>query len=300
MEGLALRLHVTLVFRLENLSMRRSRAGFTLIELLVVIAIIAVLIGLLLPAVQKVREAASRIQCTNNLKQLGLGLHSYQNDFRRLPIDDNSSTTPGTLYTSLLPYVEQANNSPSVAAPVKLFLCPSRRTTDVGPKDDYAAGHHPDWWYATYPYAGWYSILGGPYYPDHQGGYFTNFFGISLGDVSNADGTSNTLLLSHKGLAPEYYKGGSPPAQNNPKYTTDVNWFDGSGWEHHRDPTRAFHQDSNQVPAMQEYAGSPHSGGMPSLFADGSVRTLSYNIDATVVTQLWAWNDGGVLPSIDF
>jgi prepilin-type N-terminal cleavage/methylation domain-containing protein/prepilin-type processing-associated H-X9-DG protein len=280
--------------------MGRSRTGFTLIELLVVIAIIAVLIGLLLPAVQKVRETAARIQCTNNLKQLGLGLHSYQDDFGRFPIDDHDKTPPGTLYTSLLPYVEQANNSPSVAAPVKLFLCPSRRATEVGPRDDYAAGHHPDWWYASHPYSGWYSILGGPYFPDHQGGTYTNYAGVSLVEVANADGSSNTLLLAHKGLAPRYYAGGSPPAQNNPKYTTDVTWYAGSGWEHHRDPTRGFRQDSNQVPDMQEYPGSPHSGGMPCLLADGSVRTLSYTIDAMAVAQLWAWNDGKVLPSIDF
>jgi prepilin-type processing-associated H-X9-DG protein len=72
------------------------------------------------------------------------------------------------------------------------------------------------------------------------------------------------------------------------------------GWEHHRDPTRSFRQDSNQIPDMQELAGSPHSGGMPCLFADGSVRNLNYAIDGTTVAQLWAWNDGKVLPSIDF
>jgi prepilin-type N-terminal cleavage/methylation domain-containing protein/prepilin-type processing-associated H-X9-DG protein len=280
--------------------MRRIRTGFTLIELLVVIAIIGLLIGLLLPAVQKVREAASRVQCANNLKQLGLGLHSYQNDYGKFPIDDQDNTPPGTLYTSLLPYVEQANNSPSVAAPVKLFLCPSRRTTDVGPRDDYGAGHHPDWWYQFYPYTGWYSILGGPYFSDHQGGEYVNYGGVSLPQITNADGSSNTLLLAHKGLAPKYYSGGSPPAQNNASYTTDVTWFGGSGWEHHRDPTRPFRQDSNQVPDMQEYAGSPHSGAMPCVFADGSVRNLNYSIDAVTVAQLWAWNDGKVLPSIDF
>src|SRR5262249_24965671 len=111
---------------------------------------------------------------------------------------------------------------------------------------------------------------------------------------------SNTLLLAHKGLAPQYYGGGSPPADNNPELTTDVSWFDGSGWEHHRDPTQGFHQDSNETIKMQELAGSPHPRAMPCLFGDGAVRTLSYTLDATVVAKLWAWNDGNILPADAF
>ena len=136
--------------------MRRERPGFTLIELLVVIAIIAVLIGLLLPAVQKVREAANRLSCQNNLKQLGLALHNYNNVNSSFPPGMVTSSTDisdasATGFTYLLPYLEadttyrlyhfevpwfDASNYAAVAVPVKLFFCPSNRgggTIDLTP-----------------------------------------------------------------------------------------------------------------------------------------------------------------------
>jgi prepilin-type N-terminal cleavage/methylation domain-containing protein len=127
-------------------SSRRGRSGFTLVELLVVLCIIAILIGLLLPAIQRVREAANRISCANNLHQIGLAFHDYHNDFNKLPPCqlDNQGASWAVL---ILPYMEQGNlykqwdlsksyyqqTDLARRSTVPNYFCPSRRSADTPP-----------------------------------------------------------------------------------------------------------------------------------------------------------------------
>jgi prepilin-type N-terminal cleavage/methylation domain-containing protein len=279
----------------------RKLRGFTLIELLVVIAIIAVLIGLLVPAVQKVREAAQRIACGNNLKNVGLGIHDYHDTFLMLPADNgnwaqNAAGLPtGDTYGyAILPYIEQTNQVAlsSVAGdwntrvpsqvpglkPIKIYICPGRRNTSMGPCLDYGSGS-----VAIYG-------AGSSTWP------FTTIFGAyistqaTLTMVTDADGTANTLLVGHKGMRPQDYGTGAGNSSN------DDTWWSNNPVDHHRSAFYFF-QDTNNQPVpnvynMWDVMGGPHPNVCPNLFADGSVRNISYNQTTDIYGALWTWNDG--------
>jgi prepilin-type N-terminal cleavage/methylation domain-containing protein/prepilin-type processing-associated H-X9-DG protein len=270
----------------------QRRTGFTLIELLVVIAIIAILIGLLLPAVQKVREAAARTQCTNNLKQLGLAVQNYHGVNNVFPTE----TATTSVYTYLLPYIEQ-NNAQISVTPVKTFLCPSRGRP--GPVDDYAMAPQYE---AQYMQPGYRTILGNK---DETYAFGELSVPIpTLAWVSNEAGTSNCFLLAHKQVQPQHYQGGA---------SFDTNWGDstidssGRSLDHNRNVEADLYPDGS--PSTNEgHFGGPHPGASPILFADGSVRAYAYayadpNAPALTIENqpvaaghcstfalLWIWN----------
>jgi prepilin-type N-terminal cleavage/methylation domain-containing protein/prepilin-type processing-associated H-X9-DG protein len=300
------------------------RRAFTLIELLVVIAIIAILIGLLLPAVQKVRAAAARIQCANNLKQWGLGMHNYHDSNGRLPY--GSIWNPRTSWIPpMWPYIEQnglaqqynykvgfwqpPNGGPTssfnnlVCAQVKTYYCPADRGMPAYWEGDAyyrARGNYVvNWGNTTDPGPGGQLVYAPFSYVDGSVTPRT----VRLTDIS--DGTANTLMLSEILMTPKDADGDTrgdvinndrgcfcfmtinPPNSTNPD---DIFAY---GTINTNDPLMPF----TLGPNTNHAARSRHPNGVNAVMCDGSVQFFSNGISVAIWQAMGTMNDGIVIGS---
>ncbi len=277
--------------------MVKKRIGFTLIELLVVIAIIAILIALLVPAVQKVREAAARLQCTNNLKQIALAFHNFHDVRNFLPKGGENGPTAccsadaGQLdrynWTfHILPYIEQkalfdfgsvaANQSALRQKMVPIFYCPSRRSVQLYQnvaKCDYAGN------------AGTNDTNGVCVRP-------INNNKLKLGTIT--DGTSNTVLAAEARVHLQNMTTGSGCCSDNEDCFTN-GWSDDTERRGSSPPEPDVTDPSLNPAICDNQFGASHTGGLNVALADGSVRFVSFTITQVNWQRACLNNDGNVV-----
>lgn len=293
-----------------------QRNGFTLIELLVVIAILSVLMALLLPAVQRVREAASRASCSNNLHQIGLAFQMYHGDFGKLP-PNRLSDLHATWAVLILPYIEQNNlyaqwnlaqiyyDQSDVArlTPVPYYFCPSRRSAQSPPGHSISGDQNDD--------------IGptlGPFVPGALGDYATctgtdncdgtdcdgqvyngafraamNQYGQALGYISFADitdGLSNTLFAGDKHVH----------IQNFGRGVLDCSLYNGDYWMCSSRSVGPNYPIAQKPTDTIVGFGGYHSGICQFVLGDGSVRAISNAADPNILALLANISDGQLIP----
>ncbi|MCC9605089.1 DUF1559 domain-containing protein [Blastopirellula sp. JC732] len=294
-----------------------KRSGFTLVELLVVIAIIGVLIALLLPAVQQAREAARRMQCSNNLKQLGLAMHTYHDTYQKFPAG-NYSCCWGTWQLAILPQLEQGNlyeqydqsnkydDAYRYSASINIGVAKQRIATLTCPSDEpnapissmtshnYAA-NYGNTGYSQQATLNGVTFGGAPFAPNSA----TTSLYYGFRDV--VDGTSNTMLMA------EVLQG----------KRTDLRGF--SWWSLGSNITAYLSPNSSQpdsfsggdcismpeqnLPCITSTTSNPaalasrsrHPGGVQILRCDGSARFISENINLDTWRALATTRGGEVL-----